>query len=359
MAGERRWCSHAAIIGLLALLGGLTLPGGLPAAPPAAEVVLDLLQLSGAQRRALTRGAIVSYPVTEHTEREIAAGLVMLVASPLHHVAHHLEDGALLAQDSGIAASGLLPDPAHPEALPGVSFAPGERREAEALLDAEPGTRFNLSPAEIETLRRVRNSLAAAGLAGRARAAADEYRRLLRRRWLAYRQGGLAAVAPYARAAGALTDPAVTLRFAAGDALSLADSGPALREALLRYPEIPAPAVDRFYWIKRQVQGRPAFSLLHQMVVEARPGLVVHVERSFYVGHSYNTAQMLTAALAHAGGALVLSTSRISTDEVLGLGNQLKRSIGRGQLREDTRRRLERFRASLTPPAPPTPIQSP
>ena len=50
---------------------------------------------------------------------------------------------------------------------------------------------------------------------------------------------------------------------------------------------------------------------------------------------------------------MVFSTSRFSTDEVLGVGNQLKRSIGRGQLRDEMRKRLEGIRASLTRPTSP------
>ena len=166
----------------------------------------------------------------------------------------------------------------------------------------------------------------------------------------AYRRAGLAAVGPYARTGGAVRDPSIDLRLAAADAERLGRYGQALREALLRYPADQAPQmVNNFHWIKRRVQRRPHLSLLHRMVGPG-PGPVLHVERYFYVGHSYNATEILTGALAHPDGTLVFCTSRVSTDEVLGVGNQLKRAVGRSQLRDEMRARLDKLRASLSRP---------
>jgi hypothetical protein len=49
----------------------------------------------------------------------------------------------------------------------------------------------------------------------------------------------------------------------------------------------------------------------------------------------------------------VISINRVSTDEVLGVGNQLKRTIGRAQLRDDMRARLDRLQAFLNRPRSP------
>jgi hypothetical protein len=220
------------------------------------------------------------------------------------------------------------------------------------LLEAGPGTRFNLSSPEIEALRSLRPSLAPSGSV-RLDQVSDEYRKLLRDRWQAYQQGGLTAIAPYARGGGAVTDPAAELRRALSDAESVARYGSQLRDALARYPLAQPPqATSRFYWIKRRVQRRSDLSLLHQTVM-AGPDLVVHVERYFYVGHSYNAAQIITGAFAYGEGAVVFATSRFSTDEVLGLGNQLKRSVGRIQLRDEMHSRLEGVRLSVRPVSSP------
>jgi hypothetical protein len=344
------------VLGTLALLIGLddaSGPGIVGAADSGlAEEALERLQISADQRRRLLHNDVVSYAVNESSERELAVGLAIFVSAPLDHVAEYLGSGDLLAHDATIAGHGLLSDPAKPDALPAVLFAERERDEAESLLDAAPGTRFNLSAAEIDALRALRTSSERPVTLPRA---SDGYRKLLRDRWQAYERGGLGAMAPYARAGGAVTDPAAQLRLGVADAERVARYGPRLQDALARYPAGQLPGlVNRIYWIKRRVQRRPQLSLLHQMVM-AGSDVVVHVERYFYVGHSYNAAQIITGAFAYGNGAVVFATSRFSTDEVLGLGNQLKRSVGRSQLRDEMRKRLEAVALALSRPVAPAP----
>jgi len=347
-------CSSLAhALGLLgwSLLGWLAVPGVAPAAEPSVvNEVQDLLQISAADRRRLARGEVISYPVTEHSERELAVGLAMLVPAPLGQVADYLASGQLIAQDASISEFGGVPDENSSGALVGTRFTSGERVEAESFLEASPGTRFNLSLDEIEALRALRDSAASSGRTGAVEKASDAYRRLLHQRLQAYRQAGLAAIAPYARAGGAVRDPSIDLRLAAADAERLARYGRAVHEALLRYPaDQPSRVVSHFYWIKRRVQRRPHLSLLHRMIGPG-PGLLIHVERYFYVGHSFNATEILTGALGHPDGTLVFCMSRVSTDEILGMGNQLKRTVGRSEVRDEMRTRLDKLRASLSRP---------
>ena len=243
-----------------------------------------------------------------------------------------------------------MAEPTGTEPLPGSPLVKGERDEAGNLLDAAPGTRFNLSASEIATLRALRDATASVSQPGMAEKVWDTYRGLLRQRLQAYQQGGLGALAPYTRSGGGITDPAAELRTAIADVDRVGRDGPELRDTLLRFPAAPSPRqLHRFYWLKRRVQRRPDLSLLHQIVTPG-PGPAVHIERYFYVGHSYNAAQIITGAFAYLDGTVVFCTSRFSTDEVLGVGNQMKRSIGRGQVRDEMRKRLEGIRASLTRP---------
>jgi hypothetical protein len=345
--------SLAGARGLLAisLLTALVAPGVAPAAEPsAANEVQDLLQISSGDRSRLVRGEVVSYPVTENSERELAVGLAVLVPAPLGQVADYLTSGQLIAQDATISEFGMLPDGVSSGSFAGARFTGGERGEAESFLEASPGTRFNISLDEIEALRALRDSPGSSARTVAVERASDAYGRLLQQRLQDYRQGGLGGIVPYARSGGAVRDPSVDLRLAAADADRLARYGQALREGLLRYPAAQVPqTVNNFYWIKRRVQRRPHLSLLHRMVVPA-PGQVIHVERYFYVGHSFNATEILTGALARQDGTLVFCTSRVSTDEILGLGNQLKRTVGRSQLRDEMHTRLDRLRASLSRP---------
>jgi hypothetical protein len=90
------------------------------------------------------------------------------------------------------------------------------------------------------------------------------------------------------------------------------------------------------------------------------PQLALYVERHFYVGHSYNASQILSGALPYEDGVLVFSSNRVSTDQIAGLGGEMKRMIGRRQLRGEIVRRLDRVRAALVKQgAPPARVESP
>jgi hypothetical protein len=321
---------------------------------PPAHDLLDVLQISAEQRRHLVRGDIVSYPVSEHSERQLAVGLAIYVLAPLRQLEEHLATGQLIAQDAGISALGLVPE--RTDSLSDLRFGRAERAESESLLEAAPGFRFNLSLTEIDALRALRISTAGSARRDVAEVAVQAHRRLLEQRLQMYARGGLAAIAPYARGGGVVTDPAIELRQAASDLLQLDSPAPEIRDLLLRFPAAQSPElISHFYCIKRQVQHRPQLSLLH-VVTAASAHLALHVERYFYVGHSYNAAQILTGAVPYENGTVVFATSRFSTDEIIGVGNQLKRSIGRTQLRDEMRKRLEGVRVSqIRPPSPQNP----
>jgi len=125
-------------LGLLwiGLLAELVAPGPAPAAEPSVvNEVLDLLQISADQRRSLARGEVVSFSVTENSERELAVGLAMLVSAPLAQVADYLGSGQLIARDASISEFGRMPDEGSSGALAGTRFTSGERSEAENFLD--------------------------------------------------------------------------------------------------------------------------------------------------------------------------------------------------------------------------------
>jgi len=80
---------------------------------------------------------------------------------------------------------------------------------------------------------------------------------------------------------------------------------------------------------------------------------VLHVERHVYVGHSYNWSQTVVGAVTNPQGAFVISTARVSTDQVAGMGGEVKRAMGRRQLRGEFTRRLERLRTAVQQPRGP------
>jgi hypothetical protein len=98
---------------------------------------------------------------------------------------------------------------------------------------------------------------------------------------------------------------------------------------------------SRGFW----VDGRPAVILDHQVIQRTAGGAIVAV-RDFYVGHSFNSSQMVLAILPYRNGSLVLYSHYTSSDQVAGVGAGLKRAIGRGHLRAVMFERMERLRAS-------------
>jgi hypothetical protein len=59
-------------------------------------------------------------------------------------------------------------------------------------------------------------------------------------------------------------------------------------------------------------------------------------------------------------GVVILSSNRVSTDQVAGFGGDMKRMIGRRQLRTEIVKRFDRIRAALARPTrPPEQVESP
>ncbi len=345
----------AVVAGLLACSD----PGWAADTPAADEgQALDVRHLSPEQRRRLLAGDTISYQVLETSETELGAGVAMYLPVPLGRAAEVLTSPEIVLREPSISASGPVAAGATAAALTGFILLPGEISEAQGALDAAPGPRFNLAPPEIEAFRTLKAGLRGGDRAAVLEAAASQWRTLLAQRGQAFQARGLDAVAPYTRRTG-VSDPTALLRVAAGDARIIAHVAPHLSDSLLRYPaEQSSTVISRLYWVKRQVQGRPTPILIHHLV-DVSPTMALYVERHIYVGHTYNASQILCAAVPYEDGVLILSSNRVSTDQVAGLGGEMKRMIGRRQLRAEIVKRFDRIRAALAAPAPPERVQSP
>ena len=346
----------AALAGLLCL----PLPVGAADAPsPDDSQALDIRRLSPDQRRRLLAGDTIGYQVAETTETELGAGVAMYLPVPLARMAEVLTSPDIVVKDPSISDWGALAPGATVAALAGYKLSGGEVAEAQDAFDAVAGGRLNLATAEIETFRAARPARGA-DRAALAEGGAAQWRALALQRAQAFQARGLDGMASYARR-GNVTEPAAVLRVAAGDARIVAHLMPRLADALLRFPVEQSPtAISQCYWVKRQVQSRPDLILIHHLV-DVTPQLALYVERHVYVGHSYNASQILSGAVPYEDGVLVFSSNRVSTDQVAGLGGELKRVIGRRQLRSEIVKRFDRIRAALIKPTAPPPerVESP
>jgi hypothetical protein len=319
---------------------------------------LDVRQLSPEQRRRLLAGETIIYSVPETSDIELGAGVAMYLPVPLARVAEVLTSSDLVLRDQNITAWGPIAADATPAALQGFTLVAGELEEAQEVLDATPGTRFNLSTAEIEAFNAARARVRSGDRIATLEAAAGQWRVVLLQRAQAFRGRGLEGIAPYARRRGT-ADPAALLRAAAGDARIAAPVLPHLGAELLGYPAEQNPAAtSRLYWVRRQVQSRPTPIVIHHLT-EVTPRAALYAERQIYVGHTYNASQILCVAIPYEDGVVILSSNRVATEQITGLGSDMKKLIGRRQLRGEIVKRFDRIRAVFARPAPPVRVESP
>lgn len=310
--------------------------------PLPATATLGIADVSG-----LDQGEIISYDVREPTDKTLAAGLAMYVEAPPERLIAAVRNGALLVGDPEVIAAGTFLPASGPEALEKFEFGASDIDEAEALSEVEPGSEFNFSAAEIEGFRALGRTLARVSEAERLRLLSRRYREVLWQRLDSYRKNGPDAIAPYARSGGNTVDVAAELRTFTEQSVPLRLYAPELQEALLKFPsQSSSDTASTLQWVERKVEGRPTVILVHQMIQRTGGGAVVAV-RDFYVGHSFNSSQMVLGILPYREGSLVFYSHCTSTDQVAGVGAGLKHAIGRERLRAVMSGRMERFRASV------------
>ena len=329
---------------LLALWLAIPLP---VLALPAVGEVLALLGISPKQVAKLEQGEIISQPNQESGEKELALDAVLYLPVPLAKVFDYLRRAEVEAIDSDMVAHGDISPDADVSAFKGFAFAENQTDEVEGLLAAEPGDRFNLSREEIDSFKSLRK-LADADKKTQAEAVSAHYQEILLHRWQSYRSRGLAGIAPYAHPEGVPdADPAAELRVSAESDKAFARYYPELKKAWLDYPNgTPEGIVGQFFWLNRNVEDRPTAILGHRLVEFDSGGAVIAI-RHYYVGHSYNSINLIIGCLPHHDGTIVFYSQRTSTDQVAGMASGLKHSIGRERMKAQMVGRLENLRKEI------------
>jgi hypothetical protein len=315
---------------------------------PAAPEVLAALGIPPRQLADLDRGEIISQPDLESGEKELAMDAALYLPAPLPKVFGYLQRAEVEAIDSDITAHGEIPPGGGVDAFRRFALSAKQGEEVDGLLNAEPGDRFNLSAAEIASFKPLREGLAGAGPEARAEAVSRRYQEILLGRWQDYRSRGLAGIAPYAHAEGIpAAEPAAELRASAESDKALARYYPGLEKVWLDYPAgLPAGVAEQFFWLNRKVEGRPTAILGHRLVQSSKGGAVIAI-RHYYVGHSYNSINLVIGCLPYRDGTIVFYAQRTSTDQVAGMASGLKHSIGRERMKDQMVGRLESLRKAL------------
>jgi hypothetical protein len=334
------------------ILAGFLLSGS--ALTPASDRVLQVLSFTPAEQDALRRGEIVSHAVSELSDKELAITMAMLVSTPVTDLLDFLRSGKAFETDRDTLTHGVIPIDASGHfdeaSLAGVVLDPSEAKEVRDLLEAGPGSSYNLSGAELQTFASLRRTFPAKECGKDPRcgeAVVSAYRKVLRDRLTAYLDRGLAGVDPYARDGDKTADPAEELRQAAGAARFLEQWNPQIFAAFRDFPRGDQSGIEnRFLWLKQTVQDRPAFILSHRFLC-IRDGVAVAGERQFYVGHSYNSLQILVGLVPMEGKTLVVYLNRTSSDQVAGFLTGTRHGVGRRIMEKEIRGEFEDVRAKL------------
>lgn len=317
------------------------------AAPlPTAKDVITALALKQDQVAKLEGGEIVTLEIGEATQKELAMGLAIYLPSPPAKLIAYFKSGKLATIDPDIIAQGQVRSDSVADDFKGFGYTFKQSDEAGDLLNAKAGDRFNLSSAEIQNLVSLKKKLAGADKAALVAGVSQHYRGILLQRWQAYRKDGLAGISPYARD-GADANPAKELHTATVSSKLFAGYFPDLYKAWLNHPnELPSGAEEQFYWLNRKVEDRPTAILSHRVLQTSDTGSVI-LARQFYVGHSYNSSQLIVGCLPYRNGSIIFYAHRTSTDQVAGIGSSLKHSIGRDQMKEEMAKNLMRLRSAI------------
>ncbi len=335
----------------------LTLPCGLEAnaqrsfevpSPITPDEMLEFFKFSREDVEKLEKGEVLSVdlPELESSGKTLAVGLAMVVPHGVDDCSEQFAGPEMFRVDPNMLAFGRIDREDVEGSLRSVAFSADEKEEAEEFLQAGPGSDFNLSQADIQ---RIKASVTEASSRGATalQIASEALRELLTARFSSYEQKGLKGIDAYARSSRKTSSPARDLELALAQSPIVQKRLPAYHKHLLRYPNDPAEgAQERFYWLKRDVDGRPMASLIHWSLF-VHPEFAFLSEREFYVSHTYNAQQVFLGVLPYEGGVIIFYLNRTFTDQVDIFAKSLAHRIGRGRLEEPLREALEKMRAQV------------
>jgi hypothetical protein len=174
----------------------------------------------------------------------------------------------------------------------------------------------------------------------------EDYRAMLHGRLSAYVNHGLHGVEQYSGNKRRY-NPALEIQSAMTDAEFLRRHFPGAYHAIMDFPEDHGPAVeDNFMLVERDVDGRRVHAISRQ-VFEVTNEAGIGVDMQFYVNTSYNAMFVLIGVIPFEDGSLVFVLLHMFTDEVVGFGSGLKKSIGTKRAVEYMTQHFTRIRRSL------------
>jgi hypothetical protein len=289
---------------------------------------MEHLNLPAPMAAKIKSGEIVAPPIDDATDKELAVKLAMLVKASPDQLKEFITADNLMGKDPTFAASGQL-SPDAPKFDP-IKLTPDEAMD---YLSAEPGNDFNFHTDDYAKLKaakkKVKDDKDAPAVAAQVLA------EILNKRFQAYRQAGIGAVAPYDRGDGKFSEPGDELLNSMLASPVLQNAAPDAFVAFRDFPSGPQDGiVHEFFWSQQKVEDKPAFILSHRMTYPMKNG-VIYLDRQYFVSRTYNSMLTGTGCGQVAEGTLIYYVNRTSTDQVAGFMQETKHSVGRKQMREE------------------------
>jgi len=306
-----RWLAAASAASLMCLAW----PAG--AQPPAAQVLAEMGWSADDQQKVLS-GQFVTNDAPQASDKDLSLTIAFMVKTSPDNLSQQILKGIILGTDPQVKASGEF---AGAGSLADLARLQISDDTARAFTEARPNGALNLSAAEIAAFNALRGSGTPAVV--------DRLRQMLLDRFQAYRQSGLAGIAPYDRGGGKTTDVSGELRKASTALAELPKYLPSLQRALIDSSYAAVPGLQQvFRWVHYNIDGTETFVLIHELTAADGAARVV-VQRQYYVSGGYNAEQAVAGFLPVQGGTVVAYTNHTFTDQVAGFGGGVKRGIGR------------------------------
>lgn len=310
------------------------------------ENIANNLGFNHKQLDHLLKGEFVTFKVDEETPKELAIGIAMYLPSSPEKIIAFFNQNDLSRLDPEVLTYYELSKNPDKNSFKEFRFIPDQIDEVNDLLSAKVGFKFNLSTEEIISLNALKKESSSWDKLQLIEAASQHYQKILLQRLIDYQREGLRGIKPYARENGT-ANPAQELVIAADTSEWLKNYPPNLQNIWINYPAPLLPGMEEhFTWVNREIDKRPTAILSHRIVFSSDKNALI-LSRQFFVGHTYNSSQMLMGCLPYNNGSIIFYVHRTSTDRVAGPGQKIKHNIGRKQMKDQMIINLKALRSNV------------
>jgi len=304
-------------------------------------------QIDSDDQTQLKAGEIVtvSRPKQETSKAGLAIGIAVIVPADLQKTVTTLQtlnvsDDPKLRRTTREIAGPVSGDGSSPM-FAGVGFAGDEADEVKKMLAATPGEDFNFSAEELSWIRAARTN------ADSAQSAAAVMRRVLASRYLDYQKGGLDALPGYAREDKKVTRPGAELAASADAMTVMRKETPDFYAAFRHYPTDKGQGIThQFYWEKKTVEGRPMFSLRHEMA-QINPDIAMIGSREYYISNQLNALQVAIALIPYGSQTMAVLVNETYTDKIASAPHIFAAPVGRKIVESNIRPLFEKLQKAL------------